>query len=64
MATAGDKLLFSDTTFKASNENTKIKANEIPIAKLTPSPPLFFCDDRESARNVRIIMETGIEVLW
>lgn len=63
MANPGDILLFSETTFKASNENTKINAIEIPIARFIPSPPLFFCEESESAKNVRITIETGIEVL-
>lgn len=63
IANAGAKTLFSETTFKASNENTNTKAKEIPIAKLIPRPPLFFWEERESARKVSTIIETGIEVL-
>ena len=63
MASAGDMLLFSETTFKASKENTNTNAREIPIAKLIPSPPRFFCDESERARNVRIMIHIGIEVL-
>lgn len=63
MARAGDMLLFSETTLRASNENTNTNASEIPTARLIPNPPRFFCDERESARNVRITIETGMEVL-
>jgi hypothetical protein len=41
---------------------TQKKGHEIPIARLIPSPPLFF-EKTESARKVRIMIETGIEVL-
>ena len=64
IARTGDILLFSETTFRASNENTNTKASEIPTARLIPNPPRFFCEESESARKVSITIETGIEVLW
>ena len=62
MATKGDSVLLAETTFKTSNENTKTKAREIPMARFTPNPPRFFCDASASAKNVSIITENGIEV--
>lgn len=62
IARRGDILLFSETTLKAWKENTNTKANAIPIARLIPSPPRFFCEDNDKAKKVKIIIETGIEV--
>ena len=62
MANAGDRLLFSETTFIASNENTNTKASDIPIAKFAPKPPRLFCEDKDSAKKVSRIIDTGIEV--
>ncbi len=63
MASIGGMLLFSETTFRASKENTNTKASEIPTARLIPNPPRFFWDESESARKVRITIETGMDVL-
>lgn len=63
IAKAGLILLFSETTFNASNENTKTKAREIPTARLIPNPPLLFCEERESAKKVSTTIETGMDVL-
>ena len=62
IATKGVSVLLAETTFKASKENTNKNAKAIPIAKLTPNPPLFFCEAKESAKKVKITIETGIEV--
>ena len=64
IATNGVKVLFSETTFKISKEKTKTNAKAIPRAKLRPKPPRFFSEAKDSPKNVRIITETGIEVLW
>ena len=58
MESKGVNVLFSETTFSASNENTKAKANAIPIAKLIPIPPRFFSEANDRANIERMIMET------
>ena len=63
IAKSGVKVLFSETTFKTWKENTNKNAKAIPNARLSPNPPRFFCDDNDNPRNVKIIIETGIEVL-
>lgn len=63
IARSGGKDLFSETTFKTSNENTNTKAKAIPSARLSPNPPRFFADDKLTPKMVRMITETGIEVL-
>lgn len=62
MASSGGKVLFSETTLRASKEKTNTNANAIPMAKFIPKPPLFFCEESESAKKVRIMIETGIAV--
>ena len=63
MATKGGIELFSEATiFNTSNEKTNMKAKEIPSARFIPRPPLFFCEDKDNAKKVRIIIETGIAV--
>ena len=63
MAINGGRILFAETTFKASKEKTKTNARAIPIAKLIPNPPRFFCEDSDSARIVNTMIENGIDVL-
>ena len=56
------ELLPDATILSTSKENTKTNANEIPMAKFIPKPPLFFCEESECAQKVRIMIETGIAV--
>lgn len=64
IASRGGMVLFWATIFKASKENTKTKAKAIPMARLSPMPPLLFSEERDIAKMVRIMMATGIEVRW
>lgn len=63
IANNGVNVLFSETTFRTWNEKTNKKANAIPKAKFKPKPPRFFSEDKDNPKNVRMIMETGIDVL-
>lgn len=63
MARSGVIVLFSATTFRASNENTNMKAKAIPMARFIPSPPLFFWEERDSAKKVSMTTDAGMEVL-
>ena len=63
MAKSGVSVLFSETTFNTSKENTKTKASAIPMARFAPSPPRFFWEDNESPKKVNMMTESGIEVL-
>ena len=42
----------------------KTNAKAIPMARFMPKPPLFFIDDKDNPKKVRMITETGIDVLW
>lgn len=63
MAKSGGMELLGDIIFNTSKEKIKVKASTIPIAKFKPIPPLFFCEEIESAKMLKMKIETGIAVL-
>ena len=64
IANKGEITWFEETTFNTSNEKMNAKAMAIPMARFSPIPPRFFCEDRERARKVRMNIDTGMDVLW
>lgn len=64
IASNGGNVLFSETTLRTWKENTNRNAKAIPKARFSPSPPRFFCEDKDNPKKVKIIIENGIDVLW
>ena len=63
MAKSGGIVWLDEAIFRISNEKINAKAITIPMAKLSPIPPLFFTEEIDKARILKIKIETGIEVL-
>ena len=58
-ATRGENADFSAITPKTLSRKTNENATAIPIARLTPIPPLRFIDETDTAIIVNINAETG-----
>src|SRR6187431_2693453 len=58
-AKSGENVDFSANTPNILSKNTNENATAIPIARLTPIPPLRFIEDTETAIIVNINAETG-----
>jgi hypothetical protein len=59
-AKSGGMLDFSAIVPNTLSKKMNVKASAIPIARLTPIPPLRFIDDTATAIMVNINADTGI----
>ena len=61
--TKGEKFDLLTKTENILSKNIKRNPKEIPKAKLTPIPPLLLKEETETANNVKINTENGMDNL-